>query len=144
MKILKIFAWLLLVFSIIGALVSTAGAADPTLTAYILPTTADTASVLLAKPGSNRTLLIRNITVFYENAANTNTVHAGIQVASFTRTRYLWLGQPMTSGAAGTINWQNLNVRILGDSARVGAILFLSATTSDTLSGYIEYEIVPD
>lgn len=144
MKILKVFAWLLAAALVTGFLFSTAGAADPTLSAYILPQTGDTVSVLLAQPGPRRTILVRNITVYYENAANTNSVFAGIQVASFTRTRYLWLGTPMASGAAGTLNWQNINTKILGDSARAGLILFLSAASSDTLSGYIEYEIIPD
>jgi len=115
--------------------------APTTSDAWIAPTTADTASVLLTVPLKGRTLRIISIELFYSNAANTNPAYAGIVTADQAHTRQLWLGASMNSAAKGTLLWQNINRTIPAATAQGGVQLFISATASDTLSAVVEYEV---
>jgi hypothetical protein len=114
------------------------------LDAYIAPTIADTASVLLQIPTAGRTLRIRTITLWYDNAANTNPVYAGIVTADAARTRQLWLGEAMATSGIKGISWLYINRKIPSTVAQAGVLLFISGAASDTLSATVEYELITD
>lgn len=118
-------------------------AADLTLTAVVTQTDADTSGSLLVVPTASQTILIKRITLFYDNAANTNPIYAGIVTANAAHTRSLWLGQAMTSSGIATVQYDNINRLITPATAQTGLRLFVSAASSDSIMGIVEYELVP-
>ena len=112
--------------------------------AQIAQTAADTASVLLDPIRSTQRYLVKSITVFYDNAANTNPLYVALQLPSHSRTRYFWTGQAMTSSGIATLQWSDINtiVDAPADSTAGGLRFFISATTSDSLWAHLDYEVI--
>lgn len=114
-----------------------------TLDAWIGPTSADTAGVLLQIPGPGRSIRIVAISTFADNAASASTVYAGIVSADAAQTRYLWLGKVLSSTAINTDVWE-VHRKIPAAVAQAGVRLYISGASTDTLSANVEYEIVTD
>lgn len=112
--------------------------------ATITKNTADTVSVLLPGIRANQRYLIKGISVTYDNAANTNPVYAMLQLPSFSRTVYYQAANLMVSSGATTVSYTDLNVVVPApaDSTQGGLIFFLSGASSDTLAGFIDYEVI--
>lgn len=113
-------------------------------TAYIAPTTADTAGVVLRTPHGGQTIVIRRVTVWYDNAANTNPAYIGIVQSNAAQTRVLWLGDAMASSGISALEYGPMYFRVAGATARAGLRAFISAASSDTLEAVVEYEVVND
>lgn len=116
---------------------------DQTLTAVAVQTNADTTSVAFPIPNPNQTILIKQITVFYDNAANTNPIYVGINDATAAFTRRLWLGQAMVSSGIQTIQYVGLDQKIDAATAQLGIRVFLSAASSDSIMAIVSYELIP-
>lgn len=114
-----------------------------TFVAEVTQTNADTASVGLKFPNSTQTILIKDITFWYDNAANTNTFYVGIVSATAAHTRQLWLSQTMANAGVNTVQLNDINYKITPSVAQAGVRVFLSASTSDSISALVEYEFVP-
>lgn len=114
-------------------------------TAAIPVTSADTAGVALQIPAAGRTIRIRSMTFYYDNAANTNTANIGIVQANAGQTRVTgtWLGEAMTSSGVKTLSYSPM-IRIAGTTAQAGLRLFITAASSDTLDASVEYEVILD
>lgn len=133
----------LLLFLALSAGVAFAAGGEVPLEAVAAQTDADTTSAALLFPNPSQTILIKRITLWYDNAANTNPVYVGIVAATAAHTRQLWLGRTMTSSGIETITFDNINRVITPSTAQAGVRLFISAASSDSLFAKVEYEIVP-
>ena len=126
---------------------STAKAWSPTgsrMCATIDKTTADTVSVLLTRIRPSQRYLIKGISITYDNAANTNPVYAMIQLPAYSHTVYYQVANLMVSSGATTVTYNDLNVVVPApaDSTSGGLRFYLSAASSDTLAGFIDYEVI--
>ncbi len=112
--------------------------------ATISKNTGDTVSVLLPGIKATQRYLIKGISITYDNAANTNPAYAMIQLPSYGRTVYYQVANLMVSSGATTVTYNDLNVVVPApaDSTAGGLIFFLSAASSDTLAGFIDYEVI--
>lgn len=129
------------------AFASTANAWAPTgsrACATITKTTADTVSVLLPGIRANQRYLIKGISITYDNAANTNPAYAMIQLPAYSHTVYYQVANLMVSAGATTVTYNDLNVVVPApaDSTQGGLRFYLSAASSDTLAGFIDYEVI--
>lgn len=112
--------------------------------AYISITTADTAGTLLRIPRGGQTIVIRKLTIWYDNAANTNPAYIGIVTATAGQTRQLWLGDAMASSGISVNEYGPMYFRLTPTTAQAGVRLFISAASSDSLEAVAEYEVVND
>jgi len=114
------------------------------LDAYIGVTSADTAGVLLQIPTAGRTIRIKTITVWADNAASASVIYAGIVSADAAQTRYWWSGQTLASTAINTNVWFGINRKIPASVAQAGARFYISGASTDSIAANVDYEIDTD
>lgn len=93
----------------------------------------------------NQTIVIKKITLWYDNAANTNAIYAGVITQNAAHTRHLWLGKAMTSSGIEAFEYDNINLRITPSTAQSpGLRLFVSAASSDSIYAKVDYYFVSE
>lgn len=112
--------------------------------AVISTTGADSAGVLLRLPGANRTIVIRNMAVYYDNDATAGAIYVGVIDASTARTKEVWFGTAMADNGIDSYFFGPMYQVIDGTAARAGLRFFVSAAGSDSLTGFVEYEVIND
>ncbi len=134
----------ILALLVMGLFFQTSVADEGGRNVQIAKTSADTASILLPGIRATQRYKIKNITVFYDNAANTNPLYVAIQLPSYSQTVYFWAGQAMTSSGITTVQYTNVNavVSAPADSTAGGLRFFISAASSDTLFASLDYDVI--